>query len=99
MPSTTGEEYPSTNQKVNMEKDIQGAVVHNFLSEKQSDIGNNSGIFTSSDTVNELLQGLACNTQNQDQELIDLAKATADVLPMFSKALDSSSKSSNGKLT
>ena len=71
-----------------IEKDIEGALVHNFLSEKQTNVNTNSDIFTSSDTVNEILQGLAC--EQQDQGLVELTKETYDVLPMFSKALDAS---------
>lgn len=76
------------------EEAIQGAMVHNFLLEKQSNVGTHSDVFTSSDTVNELLQGLACNKQDHEKELLELTKDTCDVLPTFAKALDTSSANS-----
>ena len=74
-----------------MEEDIQGAVVQNFLSEKQTDSEdeNTQKLYTSSDTVNELLRGLSAI--KPDTAILKLSEETADVLPTFSRVLDDSS--------
>lgn len=69
-----------------IEEDIQGALVQNYLSEKSSAISNTE-IFSSSDTVNELLQGL---TSEKREEIIELGREECEILPTFSKILDSS---------
>lgn len=74
-----------------VEEDIQGAVVQNFLSEKQTDSEdeNTQKLYTSSDTVNELLRGLSAI--KPDTAILKLSEETADVLPTFSRVLDDSS--------
>lgn len=86
--------FQTEKQKDIIEEDIQGAVVQNFLSEKRVDAGTGSELFSSSDTVNELLHGLACD--KQEQEILDLSRATCQVLPSFSKVLDQSISTQKG---
>lgn len=46
-------------------------------------------VYSSSDTVNELLQGLVCDN---DLSIKNLTKETSEFLPTFSKVLNSSEK-------
>lgn len=73
-----------------IENDIQGAVLHSYLSEKQNQ--DSDKLLSSSDTVNELLQGLTSTSNDQNLSIDRLMEETADVLPTFSKALDNSNK-------
>ena len=79
-----------------IEKDIQGAVVHKYLNEKQLQSGNGDlpKVFSSSDTVNELLQGLTAI--DSDASICKLKEETAEVLPSFSKALGKSNVQNQG---
>ncbi len=80
------ESLDKSNDNSRFEEDIKGAVVHNYLREKGNDKSNL--IYSSSDTVNELLQGLV--SDDTDSSIKKLTKETSEFLPTFSKVLNSS---------
>lgn len=80
----------SPTDNIRLEDDIKGAVVQNYLKEKESEnafCDKSTPVYSSSDTVNELLQGLVCD---DGMAIKNLANETSEFLPNFSKALSSS---------
>ena len=79
------------------DKEVQGAILDNFLAEHAADLdtASTSNLFhTSSDTVNELLRGLS--SKQDDRSIQRLSEETADVLPTFAKALGGSVHPADG---
>lgn len=70
---------------------IQAAILDNlFVNQPPSGASNSSRLFqTSSDTVNQLLRGLSTSRSHSDA-IQRLSEETANVLPTFAKALESS---------
>ncbi|XP_064400576.1 mucin-2-like isoform X2 [Halichondria panicea] len=95
-PAITTQASSSSHQNKEMdERDLHTSVLDNFLTEGgDKSTGVSNMFYTSSDTVNKLLQGLS--SVKPSESIQKLSEETADVLPTFAKALGNSFLTSAG---